>query len=103
VPPIGANTHLIASSAAALDARIFHEVTQSDKALYSCLVPTVNGTREFGPLMFKRLKKLGINNIDPNELTPEEINRFVRLDVDPNTITWNYVLDRRNHSSPENA
>ncbi|KAI0082803.1 FTHFS-domain-containing protein [Panus rudis PR-1116 ss-1] len=79
--------------AAALDARMFHEATQSDKALYSRLVPTKKGKREFAPLMFKRLKKLGIDKTDPNELTPEEINRFARLDVDPETITWNRVID----------
>ena len=43
--------------------------------------------------MFKRLKKLGINKTDPNELTPEEIARFARLDVDLDTITWNRVMD----------
>lgn len=43
--------------------------------------------------MFKRLKKLGIDETDPNELTPDEINRFARLDVDKDTITWNRVLD----------
>ncbi|KAF5380980.1 hypothetical protein D9615_003959 [Tricholomella constricta] len=79
--------------AAALDARIFHEATQSDKALYSRLVPTKKGKREFAPLMFKRLQKLGINKTDPNDLTPEEITRFARLDVDLDTITWNRVLD----------
>ncbi|KAL0946886.1 hypothetical protein HGRIS_013051 [Hohenbuehelia grisea] len=79
--------------AAALDARIFHEGTQSDKALYSRLVPTKKGKREFAPLMFKRLQKLGINKTDPNDLTPEEITRFARLDVDLDTITWNRVMD----------
>ncbi|OCH93375.1 C-1-tetrahydrofolate synthase [Obba rivulosa] len=79
--------------AAALDARMLHEATQSDKALYSRLVPTKKGKREFAPLMFKRLKKLGINKTDPNDLTPDEINRFARLDVDPETITWNRVID----------
>ncbi|KAI0273632.1 FTHFS-domain-containing protein [Gloeopeniophorella convolvens] len=79
--------------AAALDARMFHEATQSDKALYSRLVPTKKGKREFAPLMFKRLQKLGINKTNPNELTPEEITRFARLDIDPETITWNRVLD----------
>lgn len=72
---------------------MFHEATQSDKALYNRLVPTVKGKREFAPLMFKRLKKLGIDKTDPNDLTPEEINRFARLDVDPSTITWNRVMD----------
>ncbi|RDB21367.1 C-1-tetrahydrofolate synthase, cytoplasmic [Hypsizygus marmoreus] len=79
--------------AAALDARIFHEATQSDKALYNRLVPTKKGKREFAPLMLKRLKKLGIDKTDPNELTPEEITRFARLDVDVDTITWNRVVD----------
>ncbi|KAJ7219277.1 formate--tetrahydrofolate ligase-domain-containing protein [Mycena pura] len=79
--------------AAALDARMFHEATQSDKALYSRLVPTKKGKREFAPLMLKRLKKLGIDKTDPNELTPEEITLFARLDVEPSTITWNRVLD----------
>ncbi|EIM90025.1 FTHFS-domain-containing protein [Stereum hirsutum FP-91666 SS1] len=79
--------------AAALDARMLHEATQSNKALYSRLVPTKKGKREFAPLMFKRLQKLGITKTDPNSLTPEEITRFARLDVDPATITWNRVLD----------
>jgi methylenetetrahydrofolate dehydrogenase (NADP+) / methenyltetrahydrofolate cyclohydrolase / formyltetrahydrofolate synthetase len=43
--------------------------------------------------MLKRLKKLGINKTDPADLTPEEITRFARLDVDPSTITWNRVTD----------
>ena len=84
---------LIHFTAAALDARIFHEGTQSDKALYSRLVPTKKGKREFAPLMFKRLKKLGIDKTNPNDLTPEEINKFARLDIDLDTITWNRVLD----------
>jgi formyltetrahydrofolate synthetase len=40
-----------------------------------------------------RLKKLGIDKTDPNELTPEEISKFVRLDIDPDTITWRRVVD----------
>lgn len=43
--------------------------------------------------MLKRLKKLSIDKTDPNSLTPEEITRFARLDVDIDTITWNRVLD----------
>ena len=63
------------------------------QALYNRLVPTKKGKREFAPLMLKRLQKLGIDKTDPNGLTPEEINRFARLDVDPTAITWNRVLD----------
>lgn len=43
--------------------------------------------------MFKRLKKLGIDKTNPNDLTPQEITRFCRLDIDPETITWNRVID----------
>jgi methylenetetrahydrofolate dehydrogenase (NADP+) / methenyltetrahydrofolate cyclohydrolase / formyltetrahydrofolate synthetase len=81
------------SPAAALDARMFHEATQTDKALYNRLVPAKKGKREFAPLMFKRLQKLGINKTNPSDLTPGEIKRFARLDVDPQTITWNRVVD----------
>ncbi|KAL1958935.1 hypothetical protein VTO42DRAFT_3488 [Malbranchea cinnamomea] len=79
--------------AAAIETRMFHEATQSDAALYKRLVPTKKGKREFQPIMFRRLKKLGIHKTDPNELTEEEIRRFARLDIDPDTITWRRVLD----------
>jgi methylenetetrahydrofolate dehydrogenase (NADP+) / methenyltetrahydrofolate cyclohydrolase / formyltetrahydrofolate synthetase len=72
---------------------MFHEATQTDKQLYNRLVPTIKGKRTFAPLMLKRLQKLGISTTDPNALTPEEINRFARLDIDPETITWNRVVD----------
>lgn len=43
--------------------------------------------------MLKRLQKLKIDKTNPDDLTPEEITRFSRLDVDLDTITWNRVLD----------
>ena len=79
--------------AAAIETRMFHESTQSDRPLYRRLVPEKKGKREFVPVMFHRLKKLGINKTDPNELTEDEIRRFARLDIDPETITWRRVLD----------
>ncbi|KAL2171590.1 hypothetical protein VTG60DRAFT_2423 [Thermothelomyces hinnuleus] len=79
--------------AAAIDTRMFHEATQKDAALYRRLVPVKNGKREFTPVMLRRLKKLGINKTDPDSLTEEEIARFARLDIDPETITWRRVLD----------
>lgn len=79
--------------AAAIDTRMFHESTQKDGPLYRRLVPAKNGKREFQPIMFRRLKKLGITKTDPDELTLEEIRRFARLDIDPETITWRRVLD----------
>lgn len=79
--------------AAAIETRMFHEATQKDGPLYKRLVPTKKGKREFQPIMFRRLKKLGITKTNPDELTEEEIHRFARLDIDPDTITWRRVLD----------
>ncbi|KAI1240913.1 Monofunctional C1-tetrahydrofolate synthase, partial [Lamprotornis superbus] len=77
-PTFGFNLHLTGDIhaitaannllAAAIDARILHENTQSDK-------------------------RLGINKTDPGTLTEEEISKFVRLDIDPSTITWQRVVD----------
>lgn len=79
--------------AAALETRMFHEATQGTKALYGRLVPAKGGIREFKPVMFRRLKKLGIDKTNPDDLTDDEIAKFARLDVDPDTITWRRVLD----------
>lgn len=79
--------------AAAIETRIFHEATQKDGPLYRRLVPAKKGKREFPPVMFRRLKKLGIEKTNPDDLTEQEISRFARLDIDPETITWRRVLD----------
>ena len=79
--------------AAALDARMLHEASQSDEKLFDRLCPEKGGQRKFAPIMLRRLKKLGIAKTNPNELTPEEKTRFARLDIDPATITWNRVVD----------
>uniref|UniRef100_A0A8B9TMF7 C-1-tetrahydrofolate synthase, cytoplasmic n=1 Tax=Anas platyrhynchos TaxID=8839 RepID=A0A8B9TMF7_ANAPL len=68
-------------------------LTQNDQALYNRLVPSVNGVRKFSEIQIRRLQKLGINKTDPTTLTKEEVNMFVRLDIDPATITWQRVLD----------
>ncbi|KAK8872854.1 formate-tetrahydrofolate ligase [Apiospora arundinis] len=75
--------------AAAIDTRIFHENTQKDGPLFKRLTPG----GQFSPIMFRRLKKLGIDKPNPADLTEEEIRRFARLDIDPETITWKRVLD----------
>lgn len=79
--------------AAAIDTRIFHENTQKDAALYKRLVPSKKGVRKFPVAFLKRLEKLGINKTNPDDLTPEEVSKFVRLDIDPETITWRRVVD----------
>uniref|UniRef100_A0A8C6X0M4 formate--tetrahydrofolate ligase n=1 Tax=Naja naja TaxID=35670 RepID=A0A8C6X0M4_NAJNA len=79
--------------AAAIDARTLHENTQSDKALYNRLVPLVHGERKFSAIQLARMKRLGITKMDPKTLTADEINKFVRLDIDTSTITWQRVVD----------
>ena len=79
--------------AAAIDTRMFHESTQKDGPLYRRLVPEKKGKREFAPVMLRRLKKLGIEKTNPDDLTEDEIRRFAGLDIDPDTITWKRVLD----------
>ncbi|XP_015111335.1 C-1-tetrahydrofolate synthase, cytoplasmic isoform X1 [Diachasma alloeum] len=78
---------------AQIDARWFHESTQTDKALYDRLVPTVKGVRKFSNIQLRRLSKLDITKTDPNSLTEEEQSRFARLDIDPERITWPRVVD----------
>lgn len=81
--------------AAAIETRMFHESSQSDQALFRRLCPTnaKTGERLFSRNMYPRLRKLGINKESPNELTEDEVHRFVRLDIDPETIQWNRVVD----------
>lgn len=79
--------------AAAIDARIFHESTQTDQQLWNRLVPVKNGVRTFSAIMLKRLEKLGIGATNPDDLTEEEISKFVRLNFDKSTITWQRVID----------
>lgn len=74
--------------AAQLDARIFHEATQTDQALYDRLVPTANGERKFSTIQLRRVKRLGIEKTDPNALSVEEISKFARLNIDPAKVVW---------------
>lgn len=73
---------------AQLDARIFHEATQTDQALYDRLVPSINGARKFSPIQLRRLERLGITKTEPESLTLEEISKFVRLNIDPTKVVW---------------
>lgn len=74
--------------AAQLDARMFHENTQETKALYNRLVPSKKGVRTFSNIQLRRLEKLGITKTDPNTLTPEEQEKFSRLNIDPTKVVW---------------
>jgi len=79
--------------AAAIDARLFHEADMDDATLFKRLCPPKNGKRQFTGTMLRRLKKLGIDKTNPDDLTSAEVSRFVRLDIDPDTITWRRVTD----------
>ncbi|CEP24014.1 ADE3 [Cyberlindnera jadinii] len=88
---IGAANNLLA---AAIDTRIFHELTQKkDETFYKRLVPVKKGSRSFTKSMLKRLQKLGINKTNPDDLTPEEVKKFARLNINPDTITIKRVVD----------
>uniref|UniRef100_A0A914RNJ8 formate--tetrahydrofolate ligase n=1 Tax=Parascaris equorum TaxID=6256 RepID=A0A914RNJ8_PAREQ len=66
--------------AAAIDARMFHESTQS--------------VRHLSAIQVRRLQRLGIAPVeDANQLTPDDRRRFARLNIDPKTITWNRIVD----------
>jgi len=80
--------------AAAIETRMYHESYQSDEALFRRLCPPdEDGNRTFGVNMLGRLKNLGIDKTDPNDLTEEERRRFVRLNVDRDTLTWQRATD----------
>ena len=66
--------------AAGIDARMLHEGSQKDEALFRRLCPPAkDGSRTFAPIMLRRLHKLGIQKTDPNELTSEEITRWLYM------------------------
>lgn len=79
--------------AAQLDARIFHEATQTDAALYERLVPKGKNGRVFSAIQKRRLDRLGITKTDPDSLTSDEVRSFARLNIDPSNVVWTRVLD----------
>jgi len=80
--------------AAALDVRMMHEAKQDDEKLFNALCPPdKKGKRKFSPTMLRRLKKLGIDKKNPDDLTPEERTHFARLDIDPDGVQWRRVID----------
>jgi methylenetetrahydrofolate dehydrogenase (NADP+) / methenyltetrahydrofolate cyclohydrolase / formyltetrahydrofolate synthetase len=80
--------------AAAVETRMYHESYQKDKALFNNLFPPdEDGNRKFGISMLGRLKNLGIDKAEPCDMTKEERKRFVRLNIDRNTLTWRRATD----------
>jgi formyltetrahydrofolate synthetase len=90
--------HAIAAAnnllAAAIDARMMHEAKQSDEDLFDRLCPAdKQGRRDLAPSMIARLRRLGIDKVDASSLTPAERTRLIRLDLDPDRVTWRRVVD----------
>lgn len=79
---------------AAVDTRMFHESTsKTTTGFFKRLVPVKKGKRSFTPSMLKRLEKLGIDKTNPDDLTAEEIEKFAKLNIDPDSITIKRVVD----------
>jgi methylenetetrahydrofolate dehydrogenase (NADP+) / methenyltetrahydrofolate cyclohydrolase / formyltetrahydrofolate synthetase len=81
--------------AAAIDARILHERAQpDDEKLFNAFCPKdKKGERHFAESHLRRMAKLGFWADDPDQLTPEQKRALFRLDIDPNSLTWNRVID----------
>jgi formyltetrahydrofolate synthetase len=80
--------------AAAIDARIFHESTQTDEQLFHRFCPPdKHGNRTFALGMLGRLKKLGMEYTDPCDLSISDRRKLFRLDIDPEKVLWRRVID----------
>ncbi|HVU64686.1 MAG TPA: formate--tetrahydrofolate ligase [Phycisphaerales bacterium] len=81
--------------AAALDARLLFEEKQPDdrKLLEAQCKKNAAGKPEFAACHHRRMARLGIRAASPDQLNPEQVRAVFRLDIDPDTITWNRVLD----------
>ena len=76
--------------AAAIDARMLHErATPDDEKLAKALCPD----GYLAPAIRKRMTRLGIRAEKFEDLAPEDKRRLFRLDIDPNSITWQRVVD----------
>jgi len=81
--------------AAAIDSRMLYEAKHANdedlvKAL--CRVDS-SGERVFGPVFERRRDRLGIRAATLDALSAAERRAIFRLDIDPETITWNRVVD----------
>jgi formyltetrahydrofolate synthetase len=88
------DTHAVSMAnnllAAAIDSRMLHERAQpDDEKLARALCPD----GYIAPTIRKRMAKLGIEAEKFADLTLEDKRRLFRLDIDPNSITWQRVLD----------
>ena len=99
---IGAANNLLA---AALDTRMFHESYQKDEQLFDRLMPVLKketsrpdgSTRKVAESIRRRIARLFPDRpeaqTNPEVLSSEDRRKLVRLDLDPDTITWRRVVD----------
>jgi len=76
--------------AAAIDARMLHERAQPDD---DKLAKAMTDNGQFTDSQRKRLAKLGIKAETLADMSTEDKRRMFRLDIDPNSITWQWVVD----------
>ncbi|MBS0198460.1 MAG: formate--tetrahydrofolate ligase [Planctomycetes bacterium] len=81
--------------AAALDTRLLYEETHpDDRQLMAALCKKDSqGQPVISACHLRRMARLGIRVDSPAELTDAQVRSIFRLDLDPDTITWNRVLD----------
>lgn len=81
--------------AAALDSRLLYESTHPDdrQLMTAVCKKNADGRLVFSAAHRRRMARLGIEAGWPDELNDEQRRRVFRLDFDPETITWNRVLD----------
>ena len=76
--------------AAAIDARMLHERAQPDDGkLAKAFCPD----GYIAPSIRKRMAKLGIQAAEFADLSSDDKRRLFRLDIDPDSITWQRVVD----------
>jgi methylenetetrahydrofolate dehydrogenase (NADP+) / methenyltetrahydrofolate cyclohydrolase / formyltetrahydrofolate synthetase len=84
---VSAATNLLA---AAIDARILHEKAIPDDGK---LAGALTRAGCLSPSQMDRARRLGIRAAALADLSPEEMRRLFRLDLDPETVSWNRVVD----------
>jgi methylenetetrahydrofolate dehydrogenase (NADP+) / methenyltetrahydrofolate cyclohydrolase / formyltetrahydrofolate synthetase len=88
---ITAANNLVAS---AIDVRILHESEATDDQMFKRLFPPdKQGKRHLSRGVMGRMKKLGIEVTDPEQMTEEQRRKLCRLDIHPETVTWRRVID----------
>jgi formyltetrahydrofolate synthetase len=81
--------------AAAIDTRVLYEDTHPDDRanMAAQCKKDASGKLLFSAVHARRAARLGIKASSPEELSDAQVRDVFRLDIDPDTITWNRVVD----------